>query len=65
VSGTFIGLQRILTPSPTPASKVPDTLAPVTEAPRPVETAARGGAGAHLRVYLDRFQPQSWLTDAL
>jgi hypothetical protein len=30
-----------------------------------VEVSARGQRGAHLRVYLDRFQPQSWPTDGL
>lgn len=30
-----------------------------------VELALRGSAGAHQRVYLDRFQPASWPTDAL
>jgi hypothetical protein len=30
-----------------------------------VEAALRGTALAHLRVYLDRFQPSAWPTDAL
>lgn len=30
-----------------------------------VELAAQGAGAAHLRVYLDRFQPSSWPTDAL
>ncbi len=30
-----------------------------------VEQAARGTAAATLRVYLDRFQPNTWPTDAL
>jgi hypothetical protein len=30
-----------------------------------VEQVARGTVAAYLRVYLDRFQPQSWPTDSL